>query len=123
MDTKTPSAGARLRADLVAALAHASHELGRALEFDEAERHTIDQAVAAADRAEEMTALYRTELARQPEPRPTALVKLAAEIRLSEKQAVDFVARVNLGLGAAKSPRHVRAAQTRWQQHRIKARA
>jgi hypothetical protein len=119
----TPTAGDRLRADLNAALAHASEEAGRALEFDEAERHCIDQAVEAADIAEEMHAMYRAELARA-EPRPTAVVKYAAEMRLQQKQAVDFVARVKLGLGAAKSPRHVRAAQTRWQaqQHAQRAR-
>ena len=49
--------------------------------------------MASADRAEEMTALYRAELVHKPEPRPTALVKLSAEIRLCEKQAVDFTAR------------------------------
>ena len=46
-----------------------------------------------------MTALYRAELVRKPEPRPTALVKLSAEIRPCEKQVVDFTARVKLGLG------------------------
>jgi len=116
------TAGQKLRVDLDAALRNASAELGRELEFDEAERHVIDQAVAAADRAAELTACYRAELTRDPEPRPTALVKLAAEIRLCEKQAVDFVARVKLGLGAAKSPRHVRAALTRWPQHEQRAR-
>jgi hypothetical protein len=50
-----------------------------------------------------------------PEPRLRSVVALAAEARLTEKAAVDLVARVNLGLGAAKSPRHVRAARTRWQ--------
>jgi hypothetical protein len=45
-----------------------------------------------------MTALYRAELVRKPEPRPTALVKLA-EIRPCEKQVVDFTAGVELGLG------------------------
>ena len=93
------TAGQKLRADLDAALRHASAELGRELEFDEAERHVIDQATAAADRAEEMTALYRAELVRTPAPRPTALVKRFAEIRPCEKQAVDFTARVKLGLG------------------------
>jgi hypothetical protein len=92
------------------------------LEFDGTERHVIDQAVAAADRAEEMTTLYRAEPRRRPEPHPTALVMLAAEIRLCEKQAIDFVARVKLGLGAAKSPRHVRAARTHWQQQPVRAR-
>jgi hypothetical protein len=123
MSTKTTSAGARLRAELNTALAHAAKELGRELEFDEAERHVIDQAVAAADRAEQLQALYNTELARKPEPRLRTVVALAAEMRLSEKAAVDFVARVNLGLGAAKSPRHVRAAQTRWQNQPTRGRA
>jgi hypothetical protein len=92
------TAGQKLRADLDAPLRHASAEPGRELEFDEAERHVIDHATAAADRAEEMTALHRAELVRKPAPRPTALVKLSAEIRLCEKQAVDFTARVKLGL-------------------------
>lgn len=111
----TPGAGDRLRADLVAALARAGEEAGRALEFDEAEAHTVEQACAAADRAEQLQALYAAELARRPEPRLRTVVALAAEMRLSEKAAVDLVARVSLGLGAAKSPRHVRASQTRWQ--------
>jgi hypothetical protein len=116
MTTKTPSAGRKLRADLDAALDHARKDLDRPnLEFDEAERHIIDQAAAAADRGEELRALYRAELVRKPEPRLRTVVALAAEARLTEKAAVDLVARVNLGLGAAKSPRHVRAAQTRWQ--------
>jgi hypothetical protein len=46
-----------------------------------------------------MTALYRAELVRKPEPRPTALVKLSAEIRPCEKQVVEFTAGVKLGLG------------------------
>jgi hypothetical protein len=99
MTTKTPTAGDRLRADLDEALRLASDEAGRALEFDEAERHLVDQAAASADRAQEMSALYRAELTRKPEPRPTALGKLAAEIRLCEKQAVEFVARVKVSLG------------------------
>lgn len=44
MNTKTPTAGAKLRAALDAALARASEQLGRHLEFDEAERHVIEQA-------------------------------------------------------------------------------
>ena len=112
------TAGQKLRADLDAALRHASQELGRDLEFDEAECHVIDQAVASADRAEEMTALYRAELVHKPEPRPTALVKLSAEIRPCEKQAVDFTMRVKVSLGQGiKSPRHQRAVPARWQQH------
>jgi hypothetical protein len=111
---KTTTAGDRLRADLDCALARAGEELGRVLEFDEAEAHVIAQAAEAADRAEDIRALYRAELA-SAEPRARTVVALAAEARLSEKAAVDLVARVSLGLGAAKSPRHVRAAQTRWQ--------
>jgi hypothetical protein len=117
MSTSTPSAGARLRADLHTALARAAEEVGHALEFDEAEAHTIEQAAHAADRAEQIRALYEAELA-SPDPRPRTVVALAAEARLSEKAAVDLVARVSLGLGAARSPRHVRAAQTRWQAER-----
>ncbi|MGP4055222.1 hypothetical protein ACTWP6_10445 [Mycobacterium sp. 4D054] len=116
-----PTAEARLRADLDAAQKAASTEVGRELEWDEAERHVIAQ--AAADRAEELHRLYDTELTRKPEPRHRTVVALAAEIRLTEKAAVDLVARVSLGLGAAKSPRHVRAAQTRWQNMATRRRA
>jgi len=52
------------------------------------------------------------------------VVALAAEIRLCEKQAVEFTARVKVSLGQGiKSPRHQRAAQTRWQAHDQNARA
>jgi hypothetical protein len=44
MTTKTPTAGQRLAAHLDAALARAGEELGHALEFEEAERHVIEQA-------------------------------------------------------------------------------
>jgi hypothetical protein len=54
MTTKTPTAGDRLRADLDEALRLASDEAGRALEFDQAGRHLVDQAAASADRAQEM---------------------------------------------------------------------
>ena len=46
------------------------------------------------------------------EARLRTVVALVAEIRLSEKAAVDLVARVNLGLGATKSPRHVQQASS-----------
>ena len=48
MTTKA-TAGRRLHDDLNTALQHAGQELGRDLEFDESERHIIDQAVAAVD--------------------------------------------------------------------------
>src|SRR5262245_23768837 len=58
-------AGARLRTELNAALRLASQELRREMEFGDSERLCIDQAVASADRAEEMTALYRVEMVRR----------------------------------------------------------
>jgi hypothetical protein len=61
MTTKTtPTAGARLRPDLDAALRLASQEVGRDLEFDEAERHVIDQAAADADRKAAAADLFDT---------------------------------------------------------------
>jgi hypothetical protein len=48
--TTKKSAGARLRTNLGEALQAASQEAGRELEFDEAERHLVDQAAAASDR-------------------------------------------------------------------------
>jgi hypothetical protein len=65
-----------------------------------------------------MTKLYRAEL-RKPDPNPSVVAKLSNEIRLCEKQAVDFVARVKVSLGQGiPSVPHQRASQTRWQRER-----
>jgi len=106
------SAGQRLRAGLDEALAVAARQSGEPLEFDEREAFCIESAVLAADRAERL----RARLAQEFDGRASAdaLTKLSAEARMNEKQAVDLAARVQIGLGAAKSPRHQRAAQARW---------
>jgi len=118
--TKTPTAGQQLRADMDAALARASRDLGQPLEFSEVERHTLARAAAAADRCDELRRLWEAELSR-PQPRATSAANLAAELRLTEKAVVDLLARVNLGVGPAKSERHQRAAHARW--HTLQARA
>jgi hypothetical protein len=106
------TAGDQLRADMARALEHAAREAGRVLEFDEREARTITAAAAAADRGEQLRALWDAELAGRT--RPSVAVKLAAEIRLCEKHVVDLLARVNPGPGQVKSDRHVRAARSRW---------
>jgi hypothetical protein len=105
------SAGQRLRAGVIEALAVAARQSGEALEFDEREVFCIESAVIAADRAER-----RARLAQEFDGRASAdaLTKLSAEARMNEKQAVDLAVRVQIGLGAAKSPRHQHAAQARW---------
>ena len=108
----TGTAGARLRASLDAALAYASREHGHALEFSEIERLIIDSAADAADRAEVLDQLLDAELAGKADP--GVLVRLSAEHRANVKQSLDFVARVNVGPGKAKSERHQRAAGARW---------
>lgn len=105
-------AGARVKADLAAALARAARELGRPLEWSEAEAQAIDAAVRAADQAQVLREMFAAELADQA--RPAVAVKLSAELRLLDKAVVDLVARVNPGVGPAKSERHVRAARSRW---------
>ena len=104
----TQSAGQKLRAALDAALAHASIQARKQLEFDEREQLIIDSAAAAADRAQRLGALWAAE------KNPNTLVKLSAELRLCEKAAVDLAARVAIGEGPAKSERHQRAAGARW---------
>ena len=105
MTTMTSAtAGQRLRADLDTALADASRALGRRLEWTEIESHTIDSAVLAADRAEQLRALLEAELA-AVRTRPGLVVKLSAEARLCERQAVDLVATVNVGVGQRQSLR------------------
>jgi hypothetical protein len=110
--TKTP-VGQQLLADMDAALARSSRDLGTALEFSEIEHHTLALAAAAADRCEELRRLWVIELNR-PEPRATSAANLAGELRLTEKAVIDLLVRVNLDTGPAKSDRHQRAARSRW---------
>lgn len=106
------AAGARLRFDLDQALARASQECHQNLEWSEQELQVIDHAASAAERAAALGKLWKQELA--GEARPTVLVKLSAEMRACERAVIDLVSRVNPGLGPAKSDRHSRAAQSRW---------
>lgn len=111
--TKTSTAGAKLRAELDRALLRAADELGvAALEFSELERALIDSAADQADWVCTLKKLRDAELA--GDAAPTTLTKYSAEIRLCERQQHDLIARVNLGLGVAKSEQHQRAARARW---------
>jgi len=73
---------------------------------------TIERAHGIADRAEVLRVRFDAEEA--GDAQPAVLVKLSAELRLLDRQVVDLVARVNPGIGAAKSARHQRAAHSRW---------
>lgn len=106
------AAGARLRFDLDRALDRAGREIGQNLEWSEQESLVIDRAAAAADRGAVLAKLWKRELAGAADP--AVLVKLSAELRACERAVVDLVARVNPGVGPAKSERHVRAARSRW---------
>ncbi len=104
--------GDRLRADLEAALAAASAECGKPLEWSETERDIIARAASTADRAVAVAALFDAE--QGGEQRATVLVKLSAELRALDRQVVDLVARLEFGPGVAKNPQKVRAARARW---------
>ena len=106
------SAGQRLRADLDKALAAAARQQGEALEFDEREQIVISMAAAAADRVEQLRAVWEVLIVGKVSA--TALANLAGELRMHERAVIDLCGRVALGTGAAKSPRHQRAAQARW---------
>lgn len=106
------TAGGRLRADMDAALAHASRDAGQRLEWSEQELHVLELAGETADRAAVLKELFAAE--QDGENRPSMLVKISAEVRALNRQVVELVARVNPGVGAAKSARHVRAARSRW---------
>jgi hypothetical protein len=105
-------AGRRLLAQFDAALKRESETTGKALEWDEHETVELRLAAAAADRRGQLQAAYDAEL--EGESRTTLLVKLSAEIRLLDKAIGDHLARVRVGLGAAKSQQHQRAVQSRW---------
>jgi hypothetical protein len=96
-----------------AALSFARRDLNQPLlEYSETDHQLIERAAAAADRGEQFQRLYDEELAGACHA--GALVRLSGEIRLCEKQTVDFVARIHLGAGPAKSQRHQRSAELRW---------
>ncbi|ADT97179.1 hypothetical protein [Mycolicibacterium gilvum] len=106
------TAGRRLRQEMDAALKRAGEEIGQALEWDEAEEMMLSRAAGCADRAEELQKAYAVELA--GEARPTALTRLSAEIRALDKQSVDLVRSVHVGVGVPKSITHQKAARSRW---------
>jgi hypothetical protein len=110
------SAGGRLIAELDAALAEASRNLGKPLAWDEHEKQEIAAAARAANRREILQAQLDAEVA--GENRPEVAVKLSAEMRLLDKSITDHLGRVHIGPGAAKSPRHQRAVNARWDRRR-----
>lgn len=108
------TAGRRLRAAMDAALKRAADEMGpgQSLEWDETEEMMLSRAASAADRAEQLRTAYADELANQT--RSTALTRLSAEIRALDKQTVDLIRSVHVGVGAPKSAQHQQAARSRW---------
>lgn len=107
------TAGRRLQAELDELLKRAREALGEpGLTWDEREQDVIARAAATADRAEALRSLFGDE--QDGQNRPTALVKISAEIRACDRQVVDLVAKVNPDVGPAPSERHVRAARSRW---------
>jgi hypothetical protein len=104
--------GRRLRMDMDAALKRAGDAVGQSLEWSETEEMMLVRAASAADRAEELREAYETELAGQAGA--TTLTKLSSEIRALDKQTVDLVRSVHVGIGVSKSSQHQRAAQSRW---------
>jgi hypothetical protein len=107
------TAGHRLRAQFDDALVRASREAGRQLEWTESETVALQKAIESADNAERVKALLDAELA-QHEPNPAVVTKLSAEWRLLNKAQMDYVWRLNPGMGVAKNPDKVRAGRARW---------
>lgn len=106
------TAGRRLRIDLDKALAHASQQGGYQLEWSEQELHTIAQACDMADRAEVLKEMFAAEVT------ATTKLKIATELRHTQRSVVELVAKVHPGDGRAKSQRHVRAVGQRWDRKR-----
>lgn len=113
MRRPTSAAGRRLFKAQNDALKRASIERGQSLLWSEAEEVALERAGETVDRAEAVKAILDGELA--GESRPAVVVKLSGELRLLDKLVVDLVARLNPdGVGPVKSPRHQRAAHSRW---------
>ena len=106
------TAGGRLMADLDAALAEASANLGKPLTWDEHEQHEIAAAARAANRCEILQQQLDAEVA--GENRLDVVVKLSAEMRLLDKAITDHLEHVHIGPVVAKSQRHQRAVNARW---------
>ncbi|XTP33127.1 hypothetical protein ACORG1_22945 [Mycobacterium sp. TJFP1] len=107
------SAGKALAAKYAEALARASRENGRQLEWSETEATALRLAIESADGAERIKALLDAELA-APQPNLHIVTKLSAEWRLLNKAQMDYEWRLNPGLGQAKDPAKVRAGHARW---------
>lgn len=105
------TAGEALRATMDAALADASKEDSKDYEWSEHELHHLAAASRAADRVE---TLQRALDAATAANDPALAVKISAELRACDKAIGDHLARVSIGEGVAKSERHQRAANTRW---------
>lgn len=87
-------------------------------EFTEVECEALGAACAAADRGEQLRAVFDVELVGQA--RPTTLARLSAEIRHCERQSVQMLERVRLTAEPVKSARHQRAVNARWDRHRAR---
>jgi hypothetical protein len=110
--TAKHTAGQRIVAEMDAALATASKAFGQPLSWTEHERHAIAAAARTADRSELLARQFASELA--GENRPTILVTLSAELRLLDRATAEHLGRVQIGPGVAKSQRHQRAINARW---------
>jgi len=108
------TAGEALLRRFDAALAAASREQGAALAWSEHERQRLSAAVELADRAERLDRMIAEELAKGDDAKPTTVVKLSAESRLLKRAVADHLSFVKIGAGQAKSERHVRAVNARW---------
>lgn len=109
----TKTAGEKLMAEFEAALAQAGREAGGILTWSEHERQRLAAAVELADRAERIGKMLAAEFESE-QPRPSAVAKLSAEQRLLHRAVSDHLSHVKIGIGQAKSERHVRAANVRW---------
>jgi hypothetical protein len=115
-DATGPTAGQKMRAEFDDALDRAGRSAGKRLVWDEHEAHALAAAATAADRRAELQQVYDNELA--GESRPAILVKLSTELRPLDKAIADHIGRVRIGVGVAKSDRHQRAVNARWDRRR-----
>jgi hypothetical protein len=111
------SAGRKLKLSLDNELRKAGRAQNLTLVWSPAEVAAIGTAVRAADAAEVLQARFDCAAAADPDDAAAVqvLVKTSAELRLLHRLCADMVARLQFGPGRAKSERHVRSANTRWE--------
>jgi hypothetical protein len=99
---------------MAALLARASKDRGAVLEWSESDKLVLDEAAAAADRAQQLRRRFAEVLDASESDNRAVIV--SAEVRLLDRLVIDSVLKLEAALIPQKtvSERHRRSANARW---------